>query len=166
MVSIFKHKEKGKQHRNNVRQERVATNIAGKIIRIQQQWALTMQRLTERLSPAAKKIALIVFCLFSGSYSIYLMTGRFVAQQGKFLSITALHLPDYSAKSTDSKMRNYPGVTAPEYLKIKHFILCLDSLSQKLNGKNAADSIRTSSPRLMDSIALIKKIYQLQSSKK
>jgi len=89
MVSIFKHKEKQKQHRNNVLQERVATNIANKIIRIQQQCALTMQRLTERLSRTAKKIALTAFCLFSGSYSIYLMTGRFAAQQEKSLSITA-----------------------------------------------------------------------------
>jgi len=57
-------------------------------------------------------------------------------------------------------------VSAPEYLKIKQFILYLDSLSQNLNGKNVADSIRKSSPGLMDSIALIEKIYQLQSSKK
>ncbi len=166
MVSIFKHKEKQKQHRNNVLQERVATNITNKIIRIQQQWALTMQRLTERLSRTAKKIALTAFCFFSGSYSIYLMTGRFTTQQGKSLSITTLQLPGYPRKTPDYRIRNYAAVTAAEYLKIKRFIRYMDSLSESSRGKNVADSIRKSSPGLKDSIALIEKRYQLQSLKK
>lgn len=147
-------------------QERVATNIANKIIRIQQQWALTMQRLTERLSGTEKKVALIVFCLFSGSYSIYLMTGRFAAQQEKYLSITALHIPGYSAKTPEYRVRNYPGVTAKEHLKIKQFILYLDSLFQNQQGKKVVDSLLISRPGLKDSVALMKNFYQLQSSKK
>ncbi len=166
MVSIFKHKEKQKQHRNNVLQERVATNIANKFIRIQQQWALTMQRLTERLSRTAKKIALTAFCLLSGGYSIYLMTGRFTTQQGKSLSITTIQLPGYPRKNPDYRKRNYPRAAAPEYLKIKQFILYLDSLSQNQQGKKVADSILTSPPGLKDSVAIIEKLYQLQSSKK
>lgn len=87
-------------------------------------------------------------------------------QQGKSLSITTLQLPGYPRKTPDYRIRNYAAVTAAEYLKIKRFIHYMDSLSQNQQGKKVADSILASRPGLKDSVALIEKLYQLQSSKK
>ena len=166
MVSFFEYKEKQKQVKNNIGQEKMASSIANGIIRIQQQWSLSMQGLTERLSRTAKKIALLTFCLLSGSYSIYLITGRFVTQQGKSLSIGSIQLPGYSPKVPDYSISNYPLVTKAEYLKIQQFTHYIDSLSRNQQGKKVADSILKSRPSLMDSVALMEKLYQLQSSKK
>jgi hypothetical protein len=165
MLSLFRKKKAYAQLKGNAAQERLANNIVSACIRFQQGWANFMQRHTERLSRKGKLIALSLFCMITGSLSIYLIAGSVSSHKTSSLTVIHLKKPPYALKSGDENTKALVIVSKAEYDKIQRFRFYMDSLARSPSDKQLYDSILSRRPGLMDSILLIENIYQSQNKK-
>lgn len=165
MLSLFRNKKKQKAVLENTAQDRIAKNVVGKLLRLQQRWAAFMERYTERLSVKWKLIVLFFFCLCSGGLSILFIARSLMNNQATSFHVTQGKMPQHIGKSGDEKNKAVTIVTKEEYNKIQHFRKYMDSLARSPSGKKLYDIILTDRPGLMDSIILIENIYQSQNKK-
>lgn len=165
MLSLFRNKKKQKAVLENTAQDRIAKNVVGKLLRLQQRWATFMERHTERLSVKWKLIVLFFFCLCSGGLSILFIARSLMNNHATSFHVTQVKIPQHIGKSGDEKTKAVTVVTKEEYDKIQHFRKYMDSLARSPSGKKLYDNILTARPGLMDSIILIENIYQSQNKK-
>lgn len=163
MLSLFKNKKE--TVRDNVIQDRVAKNIVTWCIHWQQRWASFMQKQTERLSGNGKMIMLSLFCLITGSLSIYLFTSNLLGKPSAAIPVIRIKTALSSGKSGDENTRSIISITKHEYQRIKSFSDYMDSLARSPSGKLVYQAIIAHRLGLMDSIALVEKIYLSQSKK-
>ncbi|MFC4233305.1 hypothetical protein ACFOW1_15495 [Parasediminibacterium paludis] len=124
-----------------------------------------MQRQTERLSGNGKMVMLVLFCLVTGSLSIYLFTSNLISKPSTAIPVTRIKTALSSGKSGDENTKSSVSITKHEYQRIKSFRDYMDSLARSPSGKLIYQDIIAQRPGLMDSVALVEKIYQLQSRK-
>lgn len=164
MLSLFKNKKKAPPAAGNAAQDRVAKTIVVWCIRQQQRWAVFMQRQMERLSGKGKLIALSLFCLISGSLSIYLIASSMMGKSSTgTISVSRIKAPLYTGKAGDENTRSATVITKQEYQRIERFRHYMDSLARSPSGKLLHDSILKQRPGLMDSVAFIENVYQSQT---
>ncbi|MEO7983262.1 MAG: hypothetical protein ABI688_04190 [Bacteroidota bacterium] len=163
MLSLFKKKKPPTSTGVNSDQDRVAKNIVERCIRLQERWATYMQKQTERLSGNGKIIVLSLFCLVAGSLSIYLMAVSLMRYPAVSIKISHIKAPLYSARSFDHDTKSSIIITREEYQRIEYFRHYMDSLATSSYGKLIYDSILKQRPGLLDSVAFIENIYQLQT---
>ncbi|MEJ7737003.1 MAG: hypothetical protein WKF97_06215 [Chitinophagaceae bacterium] len=166
MISLFKHTTNKKENRQNVVQDRIATGIFIRTIRIQERYAGLMQRKSEHLSMPVKKYLLIAFCFLSSAYSIYIIAESFGIQEQTSFSFQTIISPQHIGKAGNEIMNPNTLVTLKENQKVQRFLYYMDSLAQTSSGKKIHYRILTSRPGLMDSIRLIENMYHIQSLKK
>jgi hypothetical protein len=164
MLSLFRKKKAQGSLKERAAQERLANNIVSAGIRFQQRWADLMQHNTERLSRNGKLITLSLFCLITGSLSIYFIWSSVTSHKASSITVIHLKKPPYALKSGDENTKALVIVSKAEYEKIQCFRFYIDSLARSPSGKQLYDSILSSRPGLMDSIFLIENIYQSQRS--
>ena len=165
MLSLFRNKKKQKAVIENVVQDRIAKNVVGKLLRLQQRWATFMERHAERLSVKWKLIVLFFFCLCSGGLSILFIARSLMNNHATSFHVTQGKIPQHIGKSGDEKTKAVTIVTKEEYDKIQHFRKYIDSLARSPSGKKVYENILIDRPGLMDSIILIENIYQSQTKK-
>lgn len=165
MLSLFRKRKTQSSANENAAQERLANRIVSACIRFQQRWADFMQRHTERLSHNAKLIVLSLFCLTAGSLSVYLIASSIIRCKAPPINVIHFKQPPYAVKSGDENTKASMMVSKAEYEKILRFRIYMDSLARSPSGKKLLDSILSQRPGLMDSILLIKTIYQSQIKK-
>ena len=163
MLSLFRNKKKQKAVLENTAQDRIAKNVVGKMLRLQQRWAAFMERHTERLSVKWKLIVLFFFCLCSGGLSILFIARSLMNNHATSFHVIQGKIPQHISKSGDERTKAVTIVTKEEYDKIQHFRKYMDSLARSPSGKKSYDSILINRPGLMDSIILIENIYLSQT---
>ncbi len=166
MFLTFKHKRPQRQFKKNDAQNRIATKIVRKLIKIQEQCAVFMQRQTIGLSFRVKMFLFVIFLLLSYGYSFYLIAEGLMSAKIKTYWIAPIKIPKYLGRSGTENIQHVFAVTSKDYQKIGLFHHYIDSLAQTTTGKKVRDSILLSRSGLMDSIYFIESIYQFQSSKK
>jgi hypothetical protein len=165
MLSLFRKKKPYGLLKENAAQERFANNIVSACIRFQQRWADFMQRHTERLSRNGKLITLSLFCLTTGSLSIYLIASSVTMGKGSVFTVIHLKKLPNAIKSGDENTKASLIATKDGFERIQRFRLYMDSLAGSPSGKKLYDSILGQRPGLMDSLFLIEKIYQSHNKK-
>ncbi len=146
-------------------QDRIAKTIVAWCLRWQQRWASFMQQQTERLSGNGKLVMLVLFCLFTGSLSIYLCASNLIGKPSAAIPLTPIKTSLSQGKSGDENTKSSVSITRHEYLRIKRFRDYMDSLARSPSGKLVYQDIIAHRPGLMDSVALVEKIYLSQSKK-
>lgn len=165
MLSLFRNKKKQKAVLENTAQDRIAKNVVGKMLQLQQRWATFMERHTERLSAKCKLIVLFFFCLCFGGFSIFFIARSLLNNHTTSFHVSQGKIPQHFGKTGYEKTKGVTIVTEEEYDKIQHFRKYMDSLARNPSGKKLYDNILTDRPGLMDSIILIGNIYQSQNKK-
>ncbi|MBF9252129.1 hypothetical protein I2I11_02375 [Pontibacter sp. 172403-2] len=165
MSFFFRNKKSPSSLVPNDAQDRIAKSIVNHCLQWQRKWADWMQDRTERLSGKGKIIALLLFCLLVGGYSIYLITISFTSKQNYSLSVTSIKKPQYAGRSGEERIAASSAISKEDYLKVYHFKEYMDSLARSPTGKAVYDSILISRPGLMDSVRFIENSYQSQFKK-
>jgi hypothetical protein len=166
MFSLFKNKWQKEQQSSNAFADKVAAGIVKKCIQGQAKWANYMQRKTNGLSLQARKYSLLLFCILSVGCSLYLIAESFTGSSNKNLIVAPIHVPLHSTKTGEENSHSFLLITKKEFEKIEKFRRYVDSLGGSASGIKIRDSLLSLRPGLMDSIRVIEKLYQLQTSKK
>ncbi len=148
----------------NPLKEKAATGIAKFLLKVQTKFSDFMNEQTKNISPKGLKMIVIVFCVFGGGFSIYLIAEAIwktdKAQQG--LKIEKVNFPKYYDNNNDAELQSDQYVDQETYQRILFFESYMDSLMQTESGRKIHDSILLARPGLPDSIAMLKEIYQSQ----
>lgn len=104
---------------------------------------------------------LVFFCIVFGGSSGYIIWQGLYGKDKHIITIAPIDIPiridsDFSARNH----KNGASVDAA-YLPIRRFLHYMDSLGKSPSGRATYDSILKARPGLMDSIALLNKIYQI-----
>ena len=143
-------------------QDKVAKGIAGFLLSVQNRFASFMSGRINSLSNRSKHIALAIFCLMFGGFSIYAFVGAFRDRNvGKTIKPDQVAVPKYYDR-TDAEVAE-PSVSERDIMRINRFKKYIDSLSKSPTGRQVYDSILKARPGLMDSIKVIEQIYYSQS---
>jgi hypothetical protein len=122
-----------------------------------------LNRKTEQWPPVKKKIGLVLFCIVSGSISLYIIVSpmmgdspaqpRFVFQRPFFFPDRRGHLPNHMLNHIGKPdlPTDHPAISKQLYDRIEAF-------------KNN-DSLMKAHPRLLDSIHAFEQLYQSQIKK-
>lgn len=166
MFLLFKNKERKEQQSQYSFHDKVAAGIVKGCIQVQTKWAAYMQRKTEGLSPKAKKYCLLLFCLLSVGCSLYLIIESFIGTSKKNIGVAPIDVPVHAAQNGEKYTRSFLLITKKEFERIARFHHYVDSLGRSAAGIKIRDSLLSLRPGLMDSIRVVEKLYQLQTSKK
>jgi hypothetical protein len=142
--------------KNNLWTDKAANKIAKAVIWLQKKFAHVMNKQFSKMPQKKLKRILIVFCLLSGGFSIYLAASAIFGSEKKQSAIRIDHLdiPAHLSK-TGSEINEGDNMVSEElYRSIQQYKQYMDSTSQL---------IRSS---LMDSIKLLEHIYTTQNFKK
>jgi len=124
-----------------------------------------LQGKSEYISLQSKRVCLFIFCLLFGSISIGIII-KSIADRQSTISIHAITVPLNIDKSNNGLRQEQSIVSEKEFHRIESFKHYIDSLQGSISGKHLYDSILKARPHLIDSILLLKNMYQVQSSKK
>ena len=145
--------------------DKVAKGIAGFFIKLQTKFAIVMNKLFSNMPVKKINALLIVFCLSSGGYSIYLLANAIFSSDKKQSSfkVDQVDVPKHFDKTGDeiSQPENY--VDEETHRQLHEFKQYMDSL--KTNKDKLYDSIMIARPGLMDSILVLEQIYNSQKIK-
>jgi hypothetical protein len=162
MKFLGKTKTKEKSAENG--SDKVAQIISGAAIKLQLKFSNTMNQLFNNISTKKLKRWLLIFCIITGGYSIYLID---VAITGNNISggvnIEHIKTPEHFNNNVDEIMMPYINISEPMYNRILVFEKYMDSL--KMSKSTIYDSILQARPGLMDSVQVLKEIYQSQKQK-
>ena len=132
--------------------DKAAGKIAGAGIKLQTKFAEAMNKRTSKLSNQKLKIALVIFCVCGGGFSIYL-AGNAVFSKDKnqpALEVKPIHVPKHYDK-TGSEINEPDNYISDElYREIQEYKRYMDSLGQPIRRG------------LQDSIKLLEQIYHSQ----
>ena len=114
----------------------------------------------EKLSPARKKIAVIIFCILFMTMSIFIAINTISKSGVHTLPIMPVRIPSHIGKNI-----RMPSafISEESYQKIELFKKYLDSIS--ISDKKTFNQIIAARPGLIDSIAMFEKLYLSQSKK-
>jgi methylmalonyl-CoA mutase N-terminal domain/subunit len=140
--------------KENVWQDKAADKIAGAGIKLQQKFSTSMNKIFSDIPVNKIKIIFTLFCLTSGSYSIYLAAHSILdgTQKSPSIKIDNVNVLQHFNQNYDP-VRSKQYVTEEIYQEIQGYKKYMDSIGQP---------IRQS---LMDSITILEEIYQSQNIK-
>jgi hypothetical protein len=141
------------------------SKIGRGIIKLQTAFAERMNKAAARLPIRKMKTALVLFCLVSGGFSIYLaMNGVFGTNAKKnSFTIDQASVPKHFVRSGDEIKDGQNLIDDELYKQITTFKAYMDSL--QVNDRKSYDSIYLSRPGLLDSVKAIEEIYLSQQIK-
>jgi hypothetical protein len=163
---LYRRKQQDKETGDKVTaSDRVAEKIAAAAIKLQQLFAEKMNRLFMKTDFKRLKIILILFCICTGGYSIYLIANSVISADRKQNSfeVQQMDVPKYFDKTGDENLIPEAYVDEETYHQVKQFRNYMDSLKQKR--RNEYDSILQARPGLMDSVQMLEQIYLSQKQK-
>src|SRR5688572_6568634 len=114
-----------KRHGESSLKDEVAMKVVKLLLKIQDKFSEVMSSLTKHISVKNLKIWLVVFCLFSGGSSIYIIARAiFKVKREGGLKIEGIKVPKYIDQ--DSEKYVDPG----SYEALQNFRRYMDSLQQ------------------------------------
>jgi hypothetical protein len=129
--------------------DQAAGKLAGVLLRLQRLFVNKMTRSVATMPARTFKRLLILFCFFSGGFSIYLVMHAifFPHQHAAQLKIDALHVPAHVDQDTNG---HDSAVNRKLYEQLQHYKRAMDSMGERMR------------PGLLDSIRTLEKIYYQQ----
>jgi hypothetical protein len=127
-------------------------------------WANWMEKRTKNFSRRTWFVFLVLFVVFTGSYSAYLAVHALADKGYPSFSITPIKKPKHLTETGEAKAAA-PDISNAEYKRIKSFRRYLDSLARSPSGKSIYDSITGHRPGLMDSVRFIENYYKQLNQK-
>jgi hypothetical protein len=157
-------KQKSKSENSNPVHDKIAVRIAGYLIKAQTKFAQFMNKNSSAVSTKRMKAFLVIFCLISGSFSLYFVgKGLFNRENETTIILDKVHTPKYYDKVGDDMISSETYIDEETWSKVQLFRNYMDSL--KTNGSNSYDSMVKARPGLMDSVRAIEDIYYSQKIK-
>ena len=153
-------KKKDKAHSHQVK-EKAAKGIASFLLKTQSKFADIMNNKTKNIPSKRMKVILVVFCLLGGGFSLYLI-GEAVLKPDReqpAIKIDAVSVSKHYDRSGDEQLRSDQYIDNETYQQIEAFEEYMDSLQRTATGIKTRDSILQTRPGLMDSITMLKEIY-------
>jgi hypothetical protein len=152
-----------KKSKESTFQDKVAKNVAGFLLSIQNRFASFMNGKINKLSIRSKQVCLAIFCLMLGGFSVYAFVGAFrnSTSSGKRIQPDQAAVPKHFDR-TDLETKD-PSVSERDIMRINSFKKIMDSLSKSPKTRPVYDSILKARPGLMDTIQVIEAIYYSQS---
>ena len=126
-------------------------------------FALYLQTRTQKISLAAHRILLVLFCFTCGALSLYLILSAFTPEKKVLINIQRIQVPKYYQQTGEERLKARPSWADKGSLKVKLFLDSMKSLNSSQKGKRVYDSILSVRPHLMDSI---RRLEQVQSNQK
>lgn len=123
-----------------------------------------MNNQTKNIPSKKMKILLVVFCLIGGGFSLYLTLEAVLKpdREQPAFKIDPVSVPKHYDRSGDEELRSDQYVDKETYQQIEVFEQYMDSLQRSTTEIKARDSILQARPGLMDSIRMLKEIYNYQ----
>jgi hypothetical protein len=145
--------------------DKAAFGIARLINGMQAWFGSTLNNKTAHLSRRGKLALLIVFCLFFGGGSLYIMVDGFVSNKSsEIFRSKSIAVPHHAGQSGLDGSRIKALITSKDMFKIEQFRRYMDSLKSSKRGVALYDSIIKVRPGLMDSLTEVERLYGLDSS--
>ena len=144
--------------------DKAARGIAKFLLRMQTKFSEFMNANTKNIPVKGLKIFLIAFCLFGGGFSIYLIAEAIFKEdrQQPLIKIDKVNVPKYYDQSGSDELQTEQYVDEETFRGIQSFERYMDNLKQTESGRKLHDSILIIRPGLMDSIRVLKEIYNSQ----
>jgi hypothetical protein len=139
--------------------ERAAIGLATFLLRIQVRVSKKVNSWLARRSLASLRIYVLLFCLLSGGYSIYLVIDALESKRAKntLLRVDRAAVPKHFKKGGDEVSRGEAKQDVEVHREVQLFRHYLDSLQERHPA--AYDSLMEARPHLIDSIRLLEDIY-------
>ena len=151
---------KGNRSSNeNLLKDKVAIKVAKLLLKIQDKFSAFMNNNTKNIPAKNLKVLLAVFCLLGAGSSIYFITEAIFKddKQQPSLKIEKVNVPNYFEE--DDNLQIEQSADSSTYEAIQRFERYMDSLQQTEFGRRLHDSILLIRPGLMDSIKVMKEIF-------
>lgn len=147
--------------------DQAAQGIARILLSVQTKFSDFMNTITKHISTGTMKILLVVFCLLGGAFSLYIIAEAILKSDNRQspLKIDQVDVPKHYHKAGDEELMSDQFVDEETFQKIESFENYMDSLPQTETGKKIHDSILINRPGLMDSVRMLREIYQSQTNK-
>lgn len=155
-----------KKHKSTEKpiKEKAVKGIVRFLLKLQTKFADAMNTITKNISPKTMKWILVTFCFLGGGFSIYLILDAVLKPNANqpSLKIEQMNVPKYYDKNGDEDLQAEQYVDEETYERIELFEHYMDSLKQTMDGSRIHDSILIARPGLMDSVMMLKDIYNSQ----
>ncbi len=150
MFGKRKHKEPKQPGENWT--DKAAGKIAGAGIKLQTKFANLMNKQFSKIPQQRLKTVLVVFCLLSGGFSIYLAAHAVFGPDKKQVPVQVeqMHIPQHYNRSGSEVNETGNYVDETLYREIQEYKHYMDSLGQPIR------------PGLLDSIKVLEQIYHSQ----
>ena len=149
--------------------------IKKKIDQVMDGCASWLNRKEERYSPIKKKIGVILFCILSGSISLYIIVSPMLgnpAPQSRFIFHRPIFLKPIQGHSSNHIPGHLPGLIPgfmPSHIgksdpPTDHPVIS-KQLYERIEAFKNNDSLMKADPQLLDSILAFEQLYQSQIKK-
>lgn len=143
--------------------DKAAARITNCMLRVQNKFAIIMNKSFSKLSTTKRKIAVFFFCLIGGGLSIYYIWTAIIDSKKDYVAqIEKFEIPkNYNQRETEAKTDVF--VDEETWNKVQYFKHYMDSL--KKNNSPDYYIIMDARPGLMDSINQLEQFYYSQKLK-
>ena len=142
-------RRKKKENKENPLQDKVAGKIAGGLLKLQNGFAVGMNKMVSRMNTKSIKVWVIGFCIVSGGLSIYFFVDAIVSKPNAKFKIDQVKMPQHFDRSGDEVMEN--EMPDDIYLQIQDYRKYMDSMGLVIR------------PSLEDSMRILEQIYLQQN---
>jgi hypothetical protein len=146
----------------NPLQEKVASKLVMRLLRLQEKWAAFMDRKVNRLSTRSKKFGLMVFVGLSVLTCVSILIETFTSSTPASFKVQAIHSAKHFTSTGEISVPAASLIPEREYRKIISFHHYMDSLQASVSGRLIFDSINHCRPGLLDSAITLEKLYTSQ----
>lgn len=162
---LFRKKKKDVDENKKTISDKVAGKIAGAGIKMQQVFAVKMNKLFENMNVKRIKAVLIVFCITAGGFSLYLLADSIFKKDNKqqVFKIDKVDVPKHFDKSGEETITPDAAIDEQTYNQIQEFKRYMDSI--RIHSMKEYDSILINRPGLLDSVQMLEQIYLSQKQK-
>lgn len=140
--------------------DKAAGKIASACNRLQNGFATGMNKSVGRMNTERLKTAVVLFVVVFGGVSFYFIVKALASPVTPKLAVEQVAVPKHFNKTGDDDTSRRSYVDEETFQKITAFKRYMDNL--KTSKRTQYDSITAARPQLMDSIAMLEQIYNLQ----
>ena len=147
--------------------DKVASIIVSRVLQAQVRFSDWLNKKAERIPSHKLKVLLLLFCISSGSFSIYLIGKAFHKSHSNVRAwkIDAISIPKHVNPSIEKQWQPNENIAESDFKRLQAIKAYLDSIRRNGVGKGIYDSVMNSHPHLIDSINLLQQLYLSQLKK-
>lgn len=140
--------------------DKVANKIAAAFNRLQNGFAKRMNKSFDKMNTERLKTTVVLFSIVFGGMSLYLVINAVTRPAAPKLHVDQVNVPKHFNRAGDEETVGSGYVDEATFQNITAFKQYMDSL--KTFKRPQYDSIIRARPHLMDSVALLEQVYNLQ----